>query len=58
MNVRVSVYAEAGDLFDHDSTAIVSYTMNYEDQHQRQVLGEQCKNALRAGQIILTVPLK
>lgn len=32
------------------------YTMDHDDQAQRRVLGEQCRNAFEGGQRIVTYP--
>lgn len=32
------------------------YTMNHDDQAQRRVLGEQCRNAFEGGQRVVTYP--
>ena len=47
--VRVEVWAANGAL-------IRAYTMNHDDQLQRRVLGEQCRNAFEGGQRIVTYP--
>lgn len=57
MRVQVFVYAEPGDLYDHDSTFLHSYVMDHNDSAQRRVLGEQCRNAFEGGQVIVTYPL-
>lgn len=33
---------------------ITVYTMDHDDQAQRRVLGEQCRNAFEAGQCVIT----
>lgn len=32
------------------------YMMNHNDPAERRVLGEQCRNAFEAGQVIVTYP--
>lgn len=34
-----------------------SYIVDYSDRAQRAVLGTQCRNAMEAGQIVLTLPM-
>lgn len=33
------------------------YVMDHDSQEQRRVLGEQCRNAFEAGQLIVTYPI-
>lgn len=49
LHVCVEVWAANGAL-------IRAYTMNHDDRTQRQVLGEQCRNAFEGGQRIVTFP--
>ena len=49
LHVHVEVWAANGAL-------IRAYTMNHDDRTQRQVLGEQCRNAFEGGQRIVTYP--
>lgn len=49
MNVRVEVWN--GDVLFR------AYTMNHDDQAQRRVLGEQCRNAFEGGQRVVTYPV-
>ena len=51
LHVHVEVWAANGAL-------IRAYTMNHDDRTQRQVLGEQCRNAFEGGQRIVTYPVK
>lgn len=60
MKIRVKIFENSRG-YDPDSAldrVIHSYIVDYDDQQQRQVLGEQCKNALKAGQSVLTVPIE
>lgn len=34
----------------------ITYHMDHDDQTQRRVLGEQCRNAFEAGQCVVTYP--
>jgi len=36
------------------SDIVADYVMDHDDQTQRKVMGEQCGNALRAGQTVTT----
>ena len=54
MKVRVCVFNTIDD-FDNWER-LRDFVMDHEDPTQRRVLGEQCRNAFEAGQIILTMP--
>lgn len=42
---------------EHGSKHLIrAYTMDHDDQFQRRVLGEQCRNAFEAGQSVTTYP--
>jgi hypothetical protein len=55
MKVAVEVY-ENQRSFLRGSGPIVAYTMDHDDQAQRRVLGEQCRNAFEGGQVVVTMP--
>ena len=55
MRVVVEVYRSADSMFD-GYDPIRHYTMNHDDQAERRVLGEQCRNAFEGGQCIVTYP--
>lgn len=41
----------------NDKPPLRDYLMDHDDQTQRRVLGEQCRNAFEAGQVIVTFPV-
>lgn len=41
---------------NRDGTVLCRYTMDHDDIVQRRILGEQCRNALEAGQSVNTTP--
>ena len=43
-------------VLNHDGTLFRQYVMDHDDIKQRQILGEQCRNAFEAGQSIRTTP--
>lgn len=51
LTIRVTITNVDGSLFRQ-------YTMNHDDQAQRRVLGEQCRNAFEAGQSVATSPVR
>ena len=53
MKVYVEVYSNPNDL-GRGKSPIREYVMNHNDQGERRVLGEQCRNAFEAGQLIVT----
>lgn len=55
MKVCVEVYDNI-NAYEDGAEAFRSYTMNHDDAGERRVLGEQCRNAFEAGQMILTYP--
>jgi len=55
LRVRVMVYASLWD-FRNDMEPLRSYVMNHDDPTDRKVLGQQCRNAFEAGQVIVTHP--
>lgn len=63
MQVNVEVWA-SDDAFrsayrgKHSDGLVRYYLMNHDDPAQRRVLGEQCRNAFEAGQLIVTWPLR
>ncbi|MBN8224897.1 MAG: hypothetical protein J0L89_08790 [Xanthomonadales bacterium] len=57
MKIMVEVHASTEHL-NEDRPPLRCYTMDHDDQAQRRVLGEQCRNAFEAGQCIVTIPLK
>ena len=40
----------------NDQRLLRKYTMNHDDQGERRVLGEQCRNAFEGGQRVVTYP--
>ena len=46
------------EVWNADKSLHRAYTMNHDDQTQRRVLGEQCRNAFEGGQRIVTYPVK
>lgn len=56
MKIQVYVYANVNS-FQSGSTAFKQYVMDHDDQSQRRVLGEQCRNAFEGGQVIVTMPI-
>lgn len=36
---------------------VADYTMDHDDQAERRVLGEQCRNAFEGGQWVYTYPV-
>ena len=42
---------------DRHGHLVRQYVMDHDDQVQRRVLGEQCRNAFEAGQAVSTTPL-
>lgn len=53
LKVYVEVYASI-DAFEDGDKALREYSMNHDNAAERRVLGEQCYNAFKAGQMILT----
>ena len=53
MKVCVEVHATL-IAFEDGADPFRKYTMNYNDPAERRVLGEQCRNAFEAGQVIVT----
>lgn len=56
MFIRVEVYRNI-NAFEAGEKALRSYRVNHNDNLQRRVLGEQCRNAFEGGQVILTYPI-
>jgi hypothetical protein len=56
MKVQVHVYSSLAS-FEDEWGPMRSYTMDHDDPSQRRVLGEQCRNAFEAGQVVLTYPV-
>jgi hypothetical protein len=52
--VQVEVWATA----EMDGEPLHEFVMDHNDQQQRRVLGEQCRNAFSAGQCVVTFPLR
>lgn len=42
--------------FENGCKPFCEYTMNHNNPAERRVLGEQCRNAFEAGQVIVTYP--
>lgn len=57
MKICVEVFDSIHTL-DNARPAFRTYTMDHDDQAQRRVLGEQCRNAFEAGQCVVTYPEK
>jgi len=63
MKVKVMVFASEDDFLDwasHDAGArlvrpIVDYVMDHDDFSQRRRLGESCRDAFEAGQVVVTM---
>jgi len=55
MKVCVEVHMNL-DSFEDGNKPFRCYTMNHDDPAERRVLGEQCRNAFEAGQVIVTYP--
>jgi len=36
---------------------VAKYVMNHDEQAERRVLGEQCRNAFEGGQMVITYPV-
>lgn len=53
MKIRVKIY---NDFFDCGAIPDHEYVMDHNDPAQRRVLGEQCRNAFEAGQVVMTGP--
>lgn len=53
MKVNVEVYASI-DAYEDGAPALRMYSMNHDNASERRVLGEQCRNAFEAGQMIVT----
>lgn len=53
MKVNVEVYRSI-DSYEQGDDALYVYSMDHDDQAQRRVLGQQCRNAFEAGQVIVT----
>lgn len=54
MKVKVEVYESK--IAYEAASPLREYVMDHDDQSQRRVLGEQCRNAFEGGQIIVTMP--
>ena len=53
------VNVEVHQSFDHLLDGLEpfkKYFLDHDDQSQRRVLGEQCRNAFEAGQCVVTYP--
>ncbi len=55
MQIHVEIYANRQQFWDC-ADPIRSYWMDHSDPAQRRVLGEQCRNAFEAGQVVVTGP--
>lgn len=44
------------DAYAERARALRVYVMNHDDETERRVLGEQCRNALHGGQVVVTMP--
>lgn len=55
MKVCVEVHSSL-DSFEDAEKPFRCYVMNHDDPGERRVLGEQCRNAFEAGQVIVTYP--
>lgn len=55
MLVEVTVFEKLDDV--QKNRQILKFTMDHDDLKQRRVLGQQCRFAFEAGQIVMTVPL-
>lgn len=50
MKIAVTIY-------DPTNQAVIRhYFMDHNDEKQRRVLGEQCRNAFEGGQVVITGP--
>ena len=56
MKVTVEIHKNLVDYVNGDEPWRM-YEMDHDDAAQRRVLGEQCRNAFEAGQVVLTYPL-
>lgn len=45
------------EILDNEKNVITQYWMNHNDETQRRVLGEQCRNAFEGGQSVFTCPV-
>lgn len=52
MIVCVEVYASI-KAFEDGAEPLREYSMNHNNKHERSVLGQQCRNAFEAGQMVL-----
>lgn len=57
LKVRVQVYASVS-AFQNNEEPFRDYVIDHDVVTSRRVLGEQCRNAFEAGQVIVTFPLK
>lgn len=53
LKVNVEIYSSV-EAYEEGEEALASYVMDHDDPAQRRVLGEQCRNAFEAGQMIVT----
>lgn len=63
MNVNVEVWESANAFRDayqnkHSRGLVRYFLMDHNDPAQRRVLGEQCRSAFEAGQLVMTWPLR
>lgn len=54
--VQVIVYKNRKD-FENKNSPLRRYVINHDLALSRKVLGEQCRNAFEAGQVIVTYPI-
>lgn len=54
----MNAFPVAVEVWDVDGTKLREFVMDHDDQAQRRVLGEQCRNAFEGGQRIVTYPVK
>lgn len=55
MRVNVEVYSSLTD-YENGADPIACYAMNHNREAERRVLGQQCRYAFEAGQMMLTYP--
>ncbi len=54
MKIRVEVFENIRQY--KRGMCMLSYVMEHDEQDQRRVLGEQCRNAFEGGQVVVTHP--
>lgn len=63
LKVRVRVFKDMTHFWDwtesghHEPLPLVEYTMDHDDPVQRRRLGESCRDAFEAGQVVVTRPV-